>query len=240
VVTDARIAFGGMAGTPKRATACEAALIGQPGTSDDRSGDGGARRRLHADERHARLGGLPVADRAEYAAQGVPGDQAPDVETRVARRAPMADSAATAPRHRAPSRAWPRPLPHDSAARHVAGSAVYIDDMPEPAGLLHVHLGMSTKAHARITALDLSAVRASPGVVLVLTADDIPGENDVSPVIHDDKLFADGEVICVGQSLFAVAATSIAAARAAAGQGRGRIRGAAGRDRHRRRPRRRT
>jgi len=107
-------------------------------------------------------------------------------------------------------------LPHDSALRHVSGAAIYVDDIPEPAGMLHVHLGMSTKAHARIVSMDLSAVRASPGVVTVLTAADIPGENDVSPVIHDDRLFADGEVICVGQSLFAVAATSIAAARAAA------------------------
>ena len=107
-------------------------------------------------------------------------------------------------------------LPHDSALRHVSGTAIYVDDIPEPAGMLHVHLGMSKKAHARIVSMDLSAVRASPGVVVVLTAQDIPGENDVSPVIHDDKLFADGEVVCVGQSLFAVAATSIAAARAAA------------------------
>jgi len=107
-------------------------------------------------------------------------------------------------------------LPHDSALRHVSGAAIYVDDIPEPVGLLHVHLGMSQKAHARIVSMDLSAVRASPGVVTVLTAADIPGENDVSPVIHDDRLFADGEVICVGQSLFAVAATSIAAARAAA------------------------
>jgi xanthine dehydrogenase small subunit len=30
VVVSARIAYGGMAGTPKRATACEAALVGQP------------------------------------------------------------------------------------------------------------------------------------------------------------------------------------------------------------------
>jgi xanthine dehydrogenase large subunit len=107
-------------------------------------------------------------------------------------------------------------LPHDSALRHVRGSAIYIDDIPEPAGMLHVHLGMSRRAHARIVSMDLSAVRASPGVVVVLTAADIPGENDVSPVIHDDKLFAENEVVCVGQSLFAVAATSIAAARAAA------------------------
>ncbi|AYV45039.1 xanthine dehydrogenase molybdopterin binding subunit [Caulobacter flavus] len=107
-------------------------------------------------------------------------------------------------------------VPHDSALRHVTGTAIYVDDLPEPAGMLHVHLGMSTRAHARIVSMDLSAVRASPGVVRVLTADDIPGENDVSPVIHDDRLFAQGEVYCVGQSLFAVAATSIAAARAAA------------------------
>ncbi|MBI1686914.1 xanthine dehydrogenase molybdopterin binding subunit [Caulobacter hibisci] len=107
-------------------------------------------------------------------------------------------------------------VPHDSALRHVTGTAIYVDDLPEPPGTLHVHLGMSTKAHARIVSMNLDAVRAAPGVVCVLTAADIPGENDVSPVIHDDKLFADGEVYCVGQSLFAVAATSIAAARAAA------------------------
>lgn len=129
----------------------------------------------------------------------------------------MADSAATAPViETAPFHSVHAALPHDSAARHVAGSAVYIDDLPEPAGLLHLAFGLSTKAHARIVSLDLSAVRAAPGVVLVLSADDIPGENDVSPVIHDDRLFADGEVYCVGQSLFAVAATSIAVARAAA------------------------
>ena len=39
---------------------------------------------------------------------------------------------------------------HDSARRHVTGEALYIDDLPEPAGLLHVQLGLSTKAHARI------------------------------------------------------------------------------------------
>ncbi|UAL09444.1 xanthine dehydrogenase molybdopterin binding subunit [Caulobacter segnis] len=129
----------------------------------------------------------------------------------------MADSAATSPViEAAPFQGVHAALPHDSASRHVAGSAVYIDDMPEPAGLLHLAFGMSAKAHAKITKMDLSAVRTSPGVVLVLSAEDIPGENDVSPVIHDDRLFAAGEVYCVGQSLFVVAATSIAAARAAA------------------------
>ena len=48
--------------------------------------------------------------------------------------------------------------------------AVYIDDMPEPAGTLHGCLGLSTVAHGTITSIDLSAVRAAPGVVDVLTA----------------------------------------------------------------------
>ena len=109
-----------------------------------------------------------------------------------------------------------RPLKHDSAELHVSGAARYIDDIPEPAGLLHLAFGQSAKAHARIVSMDLEPVRRAPGVVLVLTAADIPGENNVGPVRHDDRLFADGLVECVGQSLFAVAATSAEAARRAA------------------------
>ena len=48
--------------------------------------------------------------------------------------------------------------------------------------------------------------RSAPGVACVLTAADIPGENDASPVLHDDPVFAEDEVQYVGQSLFAVAA----------------------------------
>ena len=106
--------------------------------------------------------------------------------------------------------------PHDSAHLHVSGAARYIDDEPEPAGLLHLAFGQSTMAHARIAAMDLSQVRAAEGVVAVFTACDIPGANDVSPVASDDRLLAAGEVINVGQPLFLVAATSRNAARKAA------------------------
>jgi xanthine dehydrogenase large subunit len=117
---------------------------------------------------------------------------------------------------------WSRALadlstrPHDSAHLHVSGSARYCDDLPEPADLLHLAFGQSTCAHARIVAMDLAAVRATPGVVAVFTAQDFPGANDVSPVAGDDRLLADGEVIHVGQPLFLVAATSQLAARKAA------------------------
>ncbi|NVJ70816.1 MAG: xanthine dehydrogenase molybdopterin binding subunit [Alphaproteobacteria bacterium] len=107
-------------------------------------------------------------------------------------------------------------LQHDSAHKHVSGEAVYIDDLPEPKGLLHIYVAMSEKAHARITSMNLDAVKAAKGVALVVTAEDIPGHNDVSPFAGDDPLFADGLVEYVGQPVFAVAAQSIALARAAA------------------------
>ena len=106
--------------------------------------------------------------------------------------------------------------PHESAHLHVAGEARYIDDIPEVAGTVHAALGLSDKAHARITAMDLSAVRQAPGVLCVLTADDIPGENNCGPIMHDDPILADGLVQYVGQPIFAVYAESYEQARVAA------------------------
>jgi len=108
------------------------------------------------------------------------------------------------------------PVAHDSAAKHVSGRAVYIDDIPEPQGLLHLHIAQSPHAHAAIESLDLSAVRAAPGVVDVVTATDIAGANNVGAVRTDEPLLADGEVRYVGQPVFAVAANSPERARAAA------------------------
>ncbi|MEE4453321.1 xanthine dehydrogenase molybdopterin binding subunit [Novosphingobium resinovorum] len=120
--------------------------------------------------------------------------------------------------------AWkvlPKPShPHDSARLHVSGQARYADDLGEPADMLHLAFGQSTEARARIVTMDLSEVRAAPGVVAVYTAADIPGANDVSPVAGDDRLLADGEVVTQGQAVFLVAATSQRAARIAARLGR--------------------
>jgi len=108
------------------------------------------------------------------------------------------------------------PLPHDSAALHVAGTARYIDDLPEPPGTLFAALGMSTIAHGRIRSLNLDAVRKAPGVISVVTAADIPGANNIGPVIADEPVFATDTVQFLGQPLFAVAATSVELARRAA------------------------
>ena len=68
-------------------------------------------------------------------------------------------------------------------------------------------VGQSPKARGRLISLDVSAVRAVPGVVAVLTAADIPGKNDVSPAFGDDPLFVDTDISFLGQALFAVVAT---------------------------------
>ncbi|MEO1079228.1 MAG: xanthine dehydrogenase molybdopterin binding subunit [Pseudomonadota bacterium] len=109
------------------------------------------------------------------------------------------------------------PTPHESALRHVTGSAVYVDDMPEPAGTLHAYVGLSEVTRGRITALDLTRVRASPGVVDVITRDDIPGHVDIGPVFPGDPLLlgVGDEIQCHGQVVFAVAADSHDAARRA-------------------------
>ncbi|MRV74097.1 xanthine dehydrogenase molybdopterin binding subunit [Duganella sp. FT92W] len=106
--------------------------------------------------------------------------------------------------------------PHESAQLHVLGTANYVDDIREVQGTLHAALGLSQKAHAKIRAIDLEAVRNSPGVVAVCTAADIPGANDCGPIIHDDPILADGLVQYVGQPMFIVVADSHDNARRAA------------------------
>ncbi|HUH87395.1 MAG TPA: xanthine dehydrogenase molybdopterin binding subunit [Pusillimonas sp.] len=105
---------------------------------------------------------------------------------------------------------------HESARLHVTGQALYTDDLTEQQGTLHAALGLSQRAHAVIESMDLTKVRASPGVVSVVCLDDVPGEKYLGPFIHDEPVFADGKVEYLGQPLFAVAATSHDAARRAA------------------------
>lgn len=110
--------------------------------------------------------------------------------------------------------------PHESAALHVLGQATYTDDIPEVQGTLHAALGLSSKAHAKIAAVDLEQVKASAGVIAVLTVADIPGTNDCGPIIHDDPILADGLVMYVGQPIFIVVADTHDNARRAARLGK--------------------
>ncbi|MBN8440356.1 MAG: xanthine dehydrogenase molybdopterin binding subunit [Thauera sp.] len=107
-------------------------------------------------------------------------------------------------------------LPHASALLHVSGEATYTDDIIEPRNTLHAALGLSSRAHARIEAIDFAPVISAPGVVAVLTAADIPGLNDFGPVVEDDPILAEEEVRFHGQPIFIVVAESAQLARRAA------------------------
>ncbi|MDP5069273.1 MAG: molybdopterin-dependent oxidoreductase, partial [Congregibacter sp.] len=107
---------------------------------------------------------------------------------------------------------------HESAALHVSGEAIYIDDMMAPRGTLHAYVGLSSIAHGTIKSMCLAAVRSAPGVVDVIARDDVPGIIDIGPVFPGDPLLlgVDDEVEFHGQVIFAVAARTYAQARRAA------------------------
>jgi xanthine dehydrogenase molybdopterin binding subunit/xanthine dehydrogenase small subunit len=106
------------------------------------------------------------------------------------------------------------PPPHESAHKHVTGEAVYTDD--QPAGALEVWPVCSPHAHARIMSRTATAARAMPGIRAVLLAEDVPGENNVGGVKHDEILLADKEVSFHGQIVALVVGESLGACRAAA------------------------
>ena len=107
-------------------------------------------------------------------------------------------------------------LPHESAHLHVAGTAQYTDDIPEITGTVHLALGLSPVAHGKLLGIDVARLMAEPGVLAVLTAQDIPGVNDCGAIVHDDPILAHETVRYLGQPVFAVVSASRDLARRAA------------------------
>lgn len=103
-------------------------------------------------------------------------------------------------------------IPHESAALHVTGAALYTDDLVvRTHGCLHAYPVQAPHAHARVTALRTAPALDVPGVVRVLTAADVPGVNDAG-VKHDEPLFPD-EVMFYGHAVCWVLGETLEAAR---------------------------
>lgn len=98
---------------------------------------------------------------------------------------------------------------------HVRGEAHFVADLPLPAGTLHAAVLGSPQAHAKMLQLDATAALNQSDVVAVLTAADIPGENQIGNIIQDEWLLAAGEACYIGQPVAVVIATTLEAARAA-------------------------
>ncbi len=97
-------------------------------------------------------------------------------------------------------------IPHESAAKHVSGEAVYVDDILVNEQLLVGRVVYSPHAHARIKSFDLTEAKTVAGVHAVLCHKDIPGHNQMGPVVKDELCLAEHEVHCVGQAMFLISA----------------------------------
>jgi xanthine dehydrogenase large subunit len=106
-------------------------------------------------------------------------------------------------------------MKHESAEKHVTGKAVYVDDMPELPNQLHIAVGGSAYAHAKIKSIDLTSVRETLGVVDVITVHDVPGHVDIGPVFSGDPVLVEELCEYIGQPIFAVAADTMEIAKAA-------------------------
>ena len=200
LVTEARLAYGGVAATPARALKTEAVLIGKPLTATleiltlldseftpltDLRGTAAYRQSLIRD-----------LFRKFIAPHSQPSSP------------PLSASSAT-PR-------FDSSLPHESATGHVTGQALYVHDTALRRGTLSVWPIRSTHAHATLTRLNISKATFAPGVHTILTAADIPGLNNTGPARHDEPLFATDTVQFHGQLLAAVIGDSLEACRLAA------------------------
>ncbi len=141
-------------------------------------------------------GYLAILDAIELVARAKRGEPLP---------APVADGGVGAPLDR-------------YRGRELAlGARPFVDDLSRP-GMLHGAVTLSPHARAKVKRVDVTRARAHPGVVAVLTADDVPGER-WNGILHEDwpAFVAEGEEVrCVGDVLAAVAAESEIAAREAA------------------------
>ena len=204
LVREARLAYGGVAALTKRATKAEAALVGK---RIDEANVGEALRGEFAPIDDVRSGsayrrGLVVSLWEKF----VSGETSlvHDEAVTFATSSPWAVADGT------------RALRHESAVGHVTGAARYVDDTAQRRPMLDVWPVMAPLARAKILRRDATKARQVPGVVAVLLAEDVPGENNSGPVRHDEPLFAQGEILFHGQIVALVVGESVTACREAA------------------------
>src|SRR5262245_28315452 len=113
-----------------------------------------------------------------------------------------------------------RPLPRLEDERLLRGGSRYVSDLIATSNSLRVAVLRSPHAHARIVAVDAGKARTMPGVIAVLTADNLVDIDDLpcdweSPGMHvvpKHPVLARGRVRYAGQPIAAVAAEATQAA----------------------------
>jgi len=196
LITEARLAFGGVAEKPVRAAAAEAALIGRPLAAHEDVLDLLEKTFTPLDDLRGSATYRRTVVKSSFE-KFVGGDDS----------SPSRPTATFSGGHG---------IPHESATGHVTGGARYVHDTALARPMLELWAIRSQVAHGTIRRLDLAAVKSSPGVMAVLTAEDIPGANNSGPVRHDEPLLAEHEILFHGQAIALVVGESLEACRLAA------------------------
>jgi CO/xanthine dehydrogenase Mo-binding subunit len=112
------------------------------------------------------------------------------------------------------------PVQRSDARGHVTGRTEFFEDV-YPTGMLHLKMHRSERHHALLQEVDVSAALEVPGVVRVLTHEDVPNNwytilrlIGVEP--NDEPVLPEDRVLYMGEPIVAVVATSEAAALAGA------------------------
>jgi len=101
-----------------------------------------------------------------------------------------------------PMKAISRGFPRPDAVEKVTGKGIYADDLYMP-GMLFAKALRSKYPHALLKKVDTTQAKTLPGVVAVLTADDVPGRKDSGvhevdwPVLCYDKVRYVGDAIAL-------------------------------------------
>ncbi len=85
--------------------------------------------------------------------------------------------------------------------QHVKGESKFVDDIIQPDGTLFGAVYYSPVARGKILKIDFDEARKIPGVYSVITASDIPGDNQIGGVILDEELFSSGHLHFIGQPI---------------------------------------
>ncbi len=95
---------------------------------------------------------------------------------------------------------------HDSSLRHSTGQAIYIDDMPEQENLLHGAPVLSKVACGKIKKINSDKLNNLPFFTRIITAKDIPGENEIGPIKNGEPILAEEFFSYLGQPVAIVLA----------------------------------
>ncbi|MCU0240695.1 MAG: molybdopterin-dependent oxidoreductase, partial [Pyrinomonadaceae bacterium] len=102
------------------------------------------------------------------------------------------------------------------AKSHVRGESIYLDDIPLLEGTLFACVYDSPIAHGKLKSVDTSEAEKCNGVVKIILAKDLKGENQIGGILPDEPLLADDVVDFCGMPIAVVIAETDEQARHAA------------------------